>query len=466
VTAARDVVLRGGPIAWSDPAVRSEASERAVWTFGKLCLVGYLAAQWISLTRLFLTEHLGGAAAIVASQAGLLSVGLLVPAVVSYGLRAGSLFGRLTSGGRLWAGTLLALATGLFAYGWAGQDYGITFVLHDLAPYLVLVCMAILGSMDQVWADLDPWMLALFLGAVVVNAIGMTGMTQVVTEAQPDDRAGIGIVAYRTQQALAFWPILFLTARLRRRWVALLLFASVCFVLAQQILFQKRAPTVRILLVVVLFLFVLPRLRPPRVAWPAGSERWVRTAFAGVAALAVVAGLTAAPWLFRGQLAGLTERISGSRYGGGAAGMLTYQNERFYEVGMFADTLEPQHWVIGRGFGGYFVPPDPAWGVWLDDVQEFGRRQLHVGALMPFFKGGLVLSIAFYSGLVAALARGRRLLREPFAAAAFFVLLIQAVFLMQESNFVMSMSYDVTLMALCTGYLLSLERRPPPEERA
>jgi hypothetical protein len=463
---SRGVALPREPMAWRGPVVHVETSERALWSFGKLCLVGFVVAQWISLTRLFLTEYLGGAAEIVASQVGLLSVGLLVPAVVFYGLRGGSLFGRLTAGGRLWAGTLLALALFLFAYGWGWQDYGITFVLHDLAPYLVIVFMAILGSMDQVWEDLDLWMLAVFLGAVVVNAIGMTGMTEVVTEAQPDDRAGIGIIAYRTQQALAFWPILFLTARLRRRWVALALFASVCFVLAQQILFQKRAPTFRICLFILVFLFVLPYLRRPRMAWPVGSERWVRTAFAGLAVGAVVAGLAVAPWLFRGQLAGLTERISGSRYGGGATAMLTYENERFYEVGMFADTLEPQHWLMGRGFGGYFIPPDPAWGVWLDDVQEFGRRQLHVGGLMPFFKGGLALSVAFYSGLVGALVRGRRALREPFAAAAFFVLLLQLVFLIQESNFVMSMSYDVTLMALCTGYLLSRDRDPDAEARA
>jgi hypothetical protein len=430
-------------------------SERALWGFGAICFVGFLAAQFVSLTRVFLIDHLGGVAAYVASQAGLMSVGLLPLAVLAYGLRAGSLCGRLTAGARVWAVLVLALSVLLFLYGWTEKGYQVTAVIHDFAPYVVIVLCAVLGSMSRVWEDSDGALIALFVAALAVNALGMGGMTEVVSEAQPDDRAGIGIVAYRTQGALAFWPLLLLTARLRRRHVAVLAFAGVCFVLAQQILFQKRAPTLRIALFLLVFFLVLPRLSHVRQRM---SERWVRTAFAAtvLAGLVVAGGL--APWLFRGQLEGLRERISGERYAGGAAGMLTYQNERFYEVGMFLETLEPQDWAFGRGFGGYFVPRDEQWGVWLDDVGEFGRRQLHVGGLMPFFKGGLVLAVTYYSGLLLTLVRGRRQLGDPFAAAAFFVVLLHALFLLQEGWFVMSMSFDLAMVGLCMGYLLSTER--------
>lgn len=449
--------------AWAWPAAAPRASERVVWGFGALCLTGFLAAQFVSLTRVFLIDYLGGIAAYAASQAGLVSVGLLPVAVLAYGLRSGSLLGRLVPGARLWATLVLLLSGLLFLYGWIEQEYRIEPVLHDLAPYLVIVLCAVLGSMSRVWEDADGPLVALFVAALAVNALGMTGMTEVVSEAQPDDRAGIGITAYRTQGALAFWPLLLLTARLRRRRVALLAFAGVCFVVAQQILFQKRAPTLRIALFLLVFFLVLPRLPGARRWLLPGGERWVRTAFAGTVLVGLLVAGTLAPWLFRGQLEGLRDRISGERYAGGAAGMLTYQNERFYEVGMFLETLEPQEWVLGRGFGGYFVPRDEEWGVWLDDVREFGRRQLHVGGLMPFFKGGLVLAVAYYSGLLLALLRGCRQLRDPFAAAAFFVVAIHALFLLQEGWFVMSMSYDLTMVGLCMGYLLSQERDAPAD---
>jgi hypothetical protein len=71
-------------------------------------------------------------------------------------------------------------------------------------------------------------------------------------------------------------------------------------------------------------------------------------------------------------VAGLAQRMSGAAYSGGATGMLTWENERFFEARMFFRTLEPQELVLGRGFGGFFIPDTPGWGVWLDDVMEFG----------------------------------------------------------------------------------------------
>jgi hypothetical protein len=444
-------VARAWP--WTEPETPADA---ALWLLARVCLLGFFAAQFLSLTRLFFVQHLGGIAGAVASQAGLLSVGLLAPAVVGYGLRSGSLLGRLTEGARLWAGGLAALSVGLFAYGWVHRGYEVTAALHDLAPYLVVVGCAVLGSVEGVLDDLDRPLLVLFAVGLVVNALGMTEMTRVVTEAQADDRAGIAIVGYRTQGALAFWPLLLLTARRRGSAALLLVCAGVWFVLAQQVLFQKRSPTFRIALFLAVFFVVLPLVsrRDP------ADERRVRRGFAATGALAIALALAVCPWLFQGQAAGLWDRLSGQRYSGGAAGMLTWENERFYEARMFFATLAPHEWAVGRGFGGYFVPDDPEWGVWLDDVGEYGRRQLHVGGLMPFFKGGLALALTYYAGLALALRRGRRALAEPLAAAAFFVVLLHAVFLLQEGWFVMSMSFDLAMVGLCMGHLLSRDRAP------
>ena len=54
--------------------------------------------------------------------------------------------------------------------------------------------------------------------------------------------------------------------------------------------------------------------------------------------------------------------------------------------------------------------------------------------------------------------RGRHALHEPLAAAAFFVLLVHALFLVQESWFFMSGSFDLVMVGFCMGHLLSRER--------
>jgi hypothetical protein len=452
--------MTAGSAAWDPPLVRPHASEQAVFAVGKLCLLAFLAAQFVSLTRLFLVQHLGSAVTAVAPVAGIASVALLVPAVLIYGLRAEGPLGNLVDGGRLWAALVAGLACVLFLYGWMVKGYRVNAVVHDLCPYLVIVSAAALGSSSRVLEDLDRPLVLLLLAALVVNALGMTQITDVVSEDYAEDRAGIGIVAYRTQGALAFWPLLFLTARQRGTRAAFLVYSAVFFVLAQQILFQKRGPTVRVLLFVLVFLVVLPRLLG-RSSGKEGHRGWAIFAAAGVVAL--VLALSMAPWLFEGQLTGLLGRLSGQRYSGGAAGMLTWENERFYEAGMFLRTLEPQELVLGRGFGGHFVPDTPGWGVYMEDLNVIARRQLHVGGLMPFFKGGLALALVYYAGLVLALARGRLFLGEPVAAAAFFVVLLHSMSLLQESWFIMSASFDLVMVGLCMGHLLSRERGALPD---
>ena len=53
------VEMTAGSAAWDPPLVRPHASEQAVFAVGKLCLLAFLAAQFVSLTRLFFVQHLG-----------------------------------------------------------------------------------------------------------------------------------------------------------------------------------------------------------------------------------------------------------------------------------------------------------------------------------------------------------------------------------------------------------------------
>jgi len=447
--------------AWSGSGPLARPADRALAAVGALCFKAFLAAQFLSLTRLFFSEHLGEGITAIASQVGVLSVALLLPAVVAYGLGSGSMFGTLVPQARLWVTLVLGLSLVLFVYGLV-QEFAVNTVVHDLAPYLVILVSVVLGSVRRAWADSDRTILLLFAAAIVVNAVGMTEMATVVSEGDPEVRAARDVLAYRTQWALAFWPLLLLTARLRRPATALFILAGSFFVLAQQVLFQKRSPTVRIALFMLVLLVILPRLRRDGGG---GGERRTAAMIVGVGTFTVVLALTLAPWLFRGQVAGLARRLSGEGYRGGPAAMLTWENERYFEAGMFLRTLRPQEVVFGRGFGGYFVPSTGGWGTFSDDVGEVVRRQVHVGALMPFFKGGLALTLVFYAGLVHALVRGRRFLREPLAAAAFFVILVHTVFFALEGWFIMSVSFDMVMVGLCMGHLLSRERGLGPARR-
>ena len=118
-----------------------------------------------------------------------------------------------------------------------------TAVAHDLAPYLVI--LAAVGSRldsPRLAATSNRLLIVLLAAALVVNADRDDRDDPGGLGGYAEDRAGITTVAYRTQGALAFWPLLFLTARCAGPSTAFLIFATVFFVLAQQVLFQKRSP--------------------------------------------------------------------------------------------------------------------------------------------------------------------------------------------------------------------------------
>jgi hypothetical protein len=95
-----------------------------------------------------------------------------------------------------------------------------------------------------------------------------------------------------------------------------------------------------------------------------------------------------------------------------------------------------------------------------EEANSYGVRWLHVGGLIPFFKGGLLFACLYYSIYVAGLLRGWRLRSDPFSAAAFFVLVFHTVFLFQEGWFSMSNTFELVMIGLCLGYLMSRDRAP------
>ncbi|HEY7514830.1 MAG TPA: hypothetical protein VIC87_10150, partial [Vicinamibacteria bacterium] len=149
---------------WSGPVPR--ASDHAVAAFGRGCLKLFLAAQFLSLTRLFFVDILGDGVTPVASQAGVVSVALLVPAVLVYGLRSGSIFGNLIPAAQHWVVMVTGVGLLLFAYGWLGKGYNVNPCIHDLAAYVVVVACTILGSQRAVWEDTNRFLLALFAAAL------------------------------------------------------------------------------------------------------------------------------------------------------------------------------------------------------------------------------------------------------------------------------------------------------------
>ena len=356
-------------VTWDPPLARPQASEQAVFALGKLCLLAFLAAQFLSLTRLFFSQHLGDGVTAVASVAGIASVALLLPAVLIYGLQAEGPLGNLVRRGA--------------ALGRPGRGARVRPV-----P-LRLDGQGLPGERRR--ARPVPLPRDRLRGRARIELPGPRGPGPAAARAppggargecpghDPDDRRRDGGLRRGPRGHRESSPI---ARRARSRSG---LFSSSPRARGAR---ARRSSSTRRCSSSSPSRSCSRSGAPPfascsscscswscsRASRDARSPRnghrgWVTFATAG--ALALVVALCVAPWLFEGQLAGLLNRLSGQRYSGGAAGHADV-GERALLRGRHvpADRCEPQELVLGRGFGGYFVPDTPGWGVYMEDLQR------------------------------------------------------------------------------------------------
>jgi hypothetical protein len=431
------------------PAARIAASSATVGRrVGAFCFKLFLYAQFFSMSRQFFFDLFSPDLAPYATAAGVGSLVLLLPAILGYGSLAGSPFGRLRGGARVWVALLAALVLFLLLLGWLWQGYYINDVLRESGAFLTVIACIILGSIPEFWHDVDRTLVTLLVAGMVVIALGFSGFAELLNTYGYQTRVAGETVAYDVQAVMHLLPYLLLTARWRSKWQIVIIMLGLLFNLGMQVLFQKRLDTFEALVYLLLFFFVLPRLAS---RWPeyrqAVPERTFKIAFAAIFVLGVGGALLLAPQIVRGQASALL-----ARYG-------EEDTSRLQEAGEMLRDLEGWEYLIGRGMGGYFTGWSEAgsrrWGDWLADVGVVGKRSVHVGALMPMLKGGLLLSLVYYAGLAAVLLGWRRGFGDPLSAVAYLIVLVLSIHSLQGGLFLMESSYNLVLLGACSGWCLA-----------
>lgn len=405
-----------------------------------------------------------------AAIAGYASIILLIPSLLETGRKTGGTFGALSPAGRAWIWLVSITSAGLCYYGFAFKHYAPKEILQDVAPFIVVLSCAILGSSDAFWKTLLRDLLLFFLAGLVINLIAIKDIIGGFTTLDVQQRVTRETISYKTQLALAMWPLLLLTCRSRSATARLLVFIGMGFVFLQQVLYQKRIITVRIAVTVLIFLVVLPWVaRHWKQPWGVQLENRIRLLFVTAFGLVTLGSLLFAGDLIMGQFAGLMNRFQGKgfeRYEGGLFSVMTTENERFLEGIYLIRSFAPHEYLIGRGMGGYYDSPlidivsseQLYRSLYLDDLGIFGRREMEVGFLMPFLKGGLLLTFAYYFGGIAVLLSWKRCFRDPLSTAAYFVVAINLVFIFQEGWFIMPGSFDLVIVGASLGRCLAKPR--------
>jgi hypothetical protein len=333
------------------------------------------------------------------------------------------------------------------------------YYLYDTTSFWSFTLFIFIGANKVFWSDLLKVGLPILVASCFVNILGtliINPTYQVQTtsllEFKGADRLARIILSYETQWSLAIWPIFLFTAYQRPKWIFVLIVSVVSFVLLQQILFQKRGPSIRILLFILTFLFIIPRYLKLGISNRIIKRKKIVLFFAVI--LGILIGYFYLPLeLLSNQFTSLVERLGGKTghvgqtYEHGFWGVFTTENERILEVIQMFEDFGPIEMIFGKGYGGYFKE-------YMFFVEN--KSTLHIGIFNIFLKGGLIFSFLYFSLLFYAIGCFKAIKTDPMAIACVFYLILTTIFHLTEGWFYyQSNAYECMLYAASIGYLVS-----------
>lgn len=243
-------------------------------------------------------------------------------------------------------------------------------------------------------------------------------------------------VAYQIAPILDFWPLLFLIKLFRSQDIKskLAAFMPLFIYLIIQVVFLKRAPTVRALT----FIGVATTL----YFMSKGDRNFLIKIFVFLGVFGFLSIFTVPDALY--------------------ARFMTLESVRQNESMAMLEQMSTLQHIFGKGLGGYFFPA-------VDGVQKnlsSGQIITHIGIAYPYLKGGLVLTIVisyiYFGAVIRGLFSLKRLTPEQRAGLCF--LIVYGVFRLIEGPFSTGMIFDGVLLGLSLGVLsLPIRQSPPPQ---
>ncbi len=426
----------------------------------------FMLIQFISLTRVFYIEtfNLNSGWNDIFSGLAITSVGLLYLVLKQYERTGCNWKYYAPRYLAVWVKIILFLIVGFTLLGLV-RGNALPYIAIDEGVYLILILGISLGVLPFFWQDMDK-ILIFFVGAgVILNLITFPQIYSNLTQSTATARLGVLTLAYDIKAGMSMWPFLLLTSRSRSRGLILFIFAVAIFDLLQQILFQKRFPLVMILIYLFIFLFVQPIFLRTRRKFNNKNLFSLIAMIIVFVSVSIIIPRVVPVWVLEGQWSGLQQRFSDDAYGGNLLHEATIANERYHEVNYMLRHLNLADYILGRGFGGYFIInsdyPLPYENSWLPEANNFGRREIHIGALMPLLKGGIILSGAYFFIMIAALLQWKKNLAIPFRNGAYVIVVLEVLQLSQGGAFILTQSYHLVMLAISLGICFSTANITP-----
>ncbi|MFZ1676198.1 MAG: hypothetical protein WAT91_02935 [Saprospiraceae bacterium] len=330
--------------------------------------------------------------------------------------------------------------------------------LVDSVTFTAFSGFIFLGTSDEFWEDFQKYGFYFFIAAVLIN-LQATTMVNVnywqseenLLKFRGSERITRSIVGYKTQFAQSFWPLYFLTINPKNKVRMFFLLFVVLFLIFQQIVFQKRGPTIRILFYIICFIYLAVKNRRYKISTAAyGRTIFIFFIFLLVFFLGFKKYVPSD--LITRQYSALISRFEGKtgnahiKYTHGALGVFTSENERVREVGIMFSAMNNLEIVTGKFFGGKYMDRE---------ILKEERDSTHIGIFNFLLKGGIIYLGLFLIMVLGLLTKIKKYKKERITMVCFLIFSVMTIFLVAEGWFYYgSLVYDLMLYGVVIGRLI------------
>ena len=335
---------------------------------------------------------------------------------------------------------LLMSAVGLYLNNPIGLFY------MDFEGVMILFGSLLLGARRKNWEYIDKLILLLLAYGLILNIASLPMIKSVLREDTE------GSVTNKLQ--VLIYPTLFYIYLFKyraRRLDKVIIMATFVLFIIEQILFQKRLPSARIIFTLFLMTYIQNLATNPSF-W-----NYLHTVIKRVLLIGVPVAVAI---LIISNIFGLritesfkvyNERVTG-KYG--VVHNLVYDTRYYIGAVVVEDRITSKSFIRGKGFGGYLLDPRLYWTVDTGEGQFNGTTQIEIGQTWPVWKGGLLFWIGINALYISLAKRFRKYRNSQFSLACWAFVLTQFIFLMGENIWTGPYQFFIILIGASIGHLL------------
>jgi hypothetical protein len=299
-----------------------------------------------------------------------------------------------------------------------------------------------LSFYDVIWEDMYKPLVILFWIFFIPVVLGVNfPRLNLIEEGSVDHimktigfLPGTASIAYEMYPILDFFPIVFVLSVVRKKidiWKILGL-CTILGYLGLHIYFQKRAPSIRALTYIFSAFCIFQIAKPSMM-------RMMKSIIPAIIGFILLISFV--------PIDGLVNRLNKSGE----------DKSRQTEARVMLTQLEPQEWIFGRGFGGYYISSAKLGLIYNLEFPsgEVGSTFTHIAFVYFILKGG-ILFLLFHLLLIAPLIYrviDRKWLKNKYNFTAAVILPVYCLFLLIEGPFSTGAVFGGVLFGLGSGRL-------------